>query len=133
MFIDRLLNQTNAPLLEQTVKFASARHKLILANIANVDTPNYRQADLSVRKFQELIGKRIEERRRVGKANVGFSDIAAEVENPTAGILFHDRNNRSMEHLASDMAKNAMMHNLAVELLRKQYQGMEAALRERIQ
>ena len=133
MFIERLMNQTNAPLLEQTVKFASARHKLILANIANVDTPGYRQADLSVRKFQELVSKRIDERRRVGKANVGFGDIEHEVENPTAGILFHDRNNRSMEHLASDMAKNAMMHNLAVELLRKQYQSLETALRERIQ
>jgi flagellar basal-body rod protein FlgB len=133
MFIDRLLNQTNAPLLEQTVKFASARHKLILANIANVDTPNYRQADLSVKKFQGLLAKRIEERRRVGKANAGFEGVGHEVENPTAGILFHDRNNRSMEHLASDMAKNAMMHNLAVELLRKQYQSLETALRERIQ
>ena len=32
----------------------------------------------------------------------------------------------------TDQAKNAMMHNLAVELLRKQFQAMEMALKERV-
>jgi flagellar basal body rod protein FlgB len=61
-----------------------------------------------------------------------FDDLRAEIESPRRGILFHDGNNRSMEQLMADQAKNAMMHNLAVELLRKQYSSLEAALRERI-
>ena len=44
-----------------------------------------------------------------------------DVQNPANGILFHDGNNRSMEQLMSDQAKNALMHNLAIELLRNQY------------
>ena len=47
-------------------------------------------------------------------------------------MLYHDGNNRSTEQLMSDQAKNAMMHNLAIELLRKQYQSLEMALRERV-
>ena len=32
----------------------------------------------------------------------------------------------------SDQAKNALMHNMVVELLKKQFSSLEAALRERI-
>jgi len=130
MFIERLLNNGPSPALEQVVGFTAQRHRLIAENIANVDTPGYRQKDLSVRKFQQLLGRRIEAV-RAGDAG-GFEDVRVEVENPVRGILFHDRNNRSMEQLATDLARNAMMHNMAIELLRKQYQQLEMALRERV-
>ena len=132
MFLERLLNQTNAPLLEQVARFTSARQGLIAQNIANIDTPGYRQKDLSVGEFYGLLRERADARKSAGPGSVRFDDIAMKVENPRRWLLFHDGNNRSMEHLASDMAKNAMMHNLAIELLRKQYQAMEMALRERL-
>jgi hypothetical protein len=36
-----------------------------------------------------------------------------------------------MEQLMSDQAKNALMHNFVIELLRKQFQTMEMALKDR--
>ena len=133
MFIDRLLSQGNAPLLEQMLRFTAARHRLIAENVVNVDTPNYRQRDLSLEKFQALLRGRVESRGEVRDAASGeFDGVAAELETPAGGILFHDGNNRSMEQLMADQAKNAMMHNLAVELLRKQFQAMELALKERV-
>jgi flagellar basal-body rod protein FlgB len=134
MFIERLLDQGPAPVLEQMLRFAAARHRLIAENVVNVDTPDYRQKDLSVEKFQAMLRERVEDRRDAGAgaANVGFDDVSAGVETPERGILFHDGNNRSMEQLMADQAKNAMMHNLAVELLRKQFQSLELALKERV-
>lgn len=133
MFIQRLLNQGNAPLLEQTLRFTAARHRLIAENVVNVDTPDYRQKDLSPERFHALLSARVDTRRAAGPgAAVSFDDVAAEIETPARGILFHDGNNRSMEQLMADQAKNAMMHNLAVELLRKQFQSLEAALKERV-
>ena len=132
MFIENLLNQGNANLLTQVLGFAAERHKLISENIVNVSTPGYRQKDLSVEKFQEMLRERVEAKRNAGPGGVGFDDIQGEIENPRNGILFHDGNNRSMEHLMTDQAKNAMMHNLAVELLKKQFAGLELALKERI-
>jgi flagellar basal-body rod protein FlgB len=131
-FIDRLLDQGSAPLLEQTLRFTAARHRLIAENVVNVDTPGYQQKDLSVEKFQALMRDRVEQRRDAGPGGVNFDDVAGELETPTRGILFHDGNNRSMEQLMSDQAKNAMMHNLCVELLRKQFQALELALKERV-
>ncbi len=132
MFVERLLNQGNAPLLEQMLKFTAARHKLIAENVVNVDTPDYRQKDLSLAKFQAMLRDRVAVRADAPPGTVGFEDIQAEVETPTRGILFHDGGNRSMEQLVTDQAKNAMMHNLVVELLRKQYQSLKGALQERV-
>jgi flagellar basal-body rod protein FlgB len=130
MFIDRLLNDGSSPVLEQVIRFSAERHRLIAENIANVDTVDYRQKDLSVKKFQAVLRKQIDAR-RAGRP-MSFQDLRQQVENPSRGILFHDRNNRSMEQLATDLAKNAMMHNFAIELLRKQYQTVDMALKERL-
>lgn len=132
MFIERLLNQGNAPLLAQVVRFTAARQELLAENIANIDTVGYRQKDLSVERFRRQLLKRVEDRRRLGPRGVTFDDMALEQETPVRGILYHDGNNRSMEQLAGDVAKNALLHNLAIELLRKQYMAMETALKERI-
>ena len=133
MFIERLINQTNAPLVEKVLGFASARHKLIAENIANVDTPGYRQKDLSEAKFFAMLRDRAAARRS-GSApgSLGYDDLNVGVENPRAGILFHDQNNRSMEQLASDQAKNGLLYMMAIELLKKQFSSMEAALKERV-
>lgn len=132
MFLERLLNQGNAPLLERWVQFTEARHKLIAENVVNVSTPNYRQKDLSVEKFNAMMRERIAARDEAAPGSVGFKDVQSEIERPRRGLLFHDGANRSMEQLMSDQAKNAMMHNLAIELLRKQFQSLEMALRERV-
>jgi flagellar basal-body rod protein FlgB len=130
MVIEGLFNRGSGPLLEQVVQFAAQRHNLLLENIANVDTPGYRQKDLSVGRFNSMLRERVDDRRRNGIAS--FDGIGGQLENPVRGILFHDRNNRSMEQLATDLAKNGMMHNLAIELLRKQFLQMEMALKERV-
>ena len=44
-------------------------------------------------------------------------------------ILFHDRNNRFVEKQMSDMAKNALRHNMASELLKQQYNLLRTAIR----
>lgn len=132
MFIERLLNQGNAPLIEQAVRFSMARQNLLVENVANVSTPGYVQKDLSVQKFNQLLRERVDMRRTAPKGTTRFDDLVGQLENPTRNILFHDGNNRSMEQLMADGAKNAMYHNMLVELLRKQMGSIESALRERV-
>jgi flagellar basal-body rod protein FlgB len=129
MVLDRLLNQGPLPLLEQELSFTDARQKVIADNIANVDTPGYQQKDLSVETFQSMLQEKVEQQESASPGSVRFDDIESEVENPTAGILSHDGNNRSMEQMMTDNAKNALMHNLVVELLRQQYQTLNEALK----
>jgi flagellar basal-body rod protein FlgB len=132
VFIERLINQGNAPLAEQVMRFTSARHQLLLENIANVSTPGYRNKDLNVAQFQHLLRDRVQERRGAPPGSVGFDGIDSEVFEPTGGLMFHDENNRSMEQLVTDGAKNALMHNLVVEILRRQFSSLQNALKERV-
>src|SRR4028118_119349 len=99
MFLNRLINQGNAPVLEQLLKFTAHRHRLIAENVVNMSTPDYQQKDLSLEKFQEMLRDRVAERREAGPGRVSFADIQAEVEEPERGILFHDGSTRSMEQL----------------------------------
>jgi flagellar basal-body rod protein FlgB len=132
MFIDRLMNQTNSPLLERVLQFASARHKLIAENMANVDTPGYRQKDLNEAQFFSMLRTRAADRAQAAPGTMAYDDIASDLETPSKGILFHDQNNRSMEQLASDQAKNGLLYTMAIEILKKQFSQMEMALKERV-
>ena len=131
MFIDRMLNDGAAPVLEQMLQFTTARHQLIAQNVVNISTPGYQQRDLSLSKFQSKLAERAAEAHDAGPGATRFDDITADMQEGARGILFHDGQNRSMEQLMSDQAKNALMHNLAIELLRRQFQTMELALKDR--
>ncbi len=132
MFVDRLLNQGPLPVLEQELSFTDARQQVLADNIANVSTPGYQQKDMSVDKFQAMLRDKVDQQNSAAPGSVNFDDIEQEVDNPANGILSHDGNNRSMEQMMTDNAKNALMHNLIVELLRNQYSAMEMALKERV-
>jgi flagellar basal-body rod protein FlgB len=131
MFIDRLLNDGTAPVLERLLDFTAQRHRLIAENVVNISTPGYRQKDLSLGRFQQMLRDRLDQRRDAGPGAVDFEDVRADVEDAEHGILFHDGQTRSMEQLMTDQAKNALMHNLVIELLRKQFQTMEMALKDK--
>jgi len=131
MFIDRLLNEDSSPLLEQWLKFTDARAELLGDDVVNASTPGYKQKDLSVDAFQKQLESHLETSETASPGSVSFDDINFDSDSATGGILFHDQNNRSMEQLMTDQAKNALMHNLAVELLRQQYSILTAALSEK--
>ena len=133
MFIQRLLNDGPAPTLEASVRFTADRHGLLAADVANLDTPGYVQRDVSPERFRAELRRRLDRDRRAGRPG-GFG-VAALRARPTPrgeGILFHDGQARSVEQLVTDQAKNALTHNLMTELLRKQFDLLETAIRERV-
>ena len=127
MFIDDLIGNGGATLtLERLLRFTEARQNVLTEDVVNVSTPGYKQKDLSVARFQRLL------QARLADGTDDLSDpVDAAVTHPEMGILSHDGNNRSMEQLMSEGAKNALMHNTVVELLRRQYQTLNEALTER--
>jgi flagellar basal-body rod protein FlgB len=130
MFIDEIINQGATPAIEQTLKFTSARQRLIDENVANIDTIGYVQKDLSPEKFQAVLRERLAAADE-GTRGQSLGDLGVDVENPKEGILFHDGNNRSPEELMSDGMKNALTHNLMIELLKKQFSMLETALQQK--
>lgn len=143
--IDGMFNCGSMPVTERLVQFTAARHQLILNNIANISTPNYRPQELSVDSFQQALGKAIDARRaKVAGSNQPLempdtreleftpSGIEVKPQNAAAGILFHDRNDRSVETEMKNLAENTMTHNMALSFLKSKYQLLETAIRERV-
>ena len=130
MFIDDVIGNGGAtPTLERMLQFTEARQNLLTEDVANVSTPGYKQKDLAVARFQRVLQARLAR----GDADAVDQDpVDAAVTHPEMGILSHDGNNRSMEQLMSEGAKNALMHNTVVELLRRQYQTLDMALKGQV-
>ncbi|MHC5113492.1 MAG: flagellar basal body rod protein FlgB [Planctomycetota bacterium] len=143
--IDGLTNGDAIPALERLVQFAGGRHRLIVHNIANIDTPHFRPADVSVEDFQARLGAAIDERRERHGAGGGAlkPESSREIEFTEEGmtlrpepvgdnILFHDRNDRDAERLTQSLVENFMTFRMASELLRNRYDLINTAIRERI-
>lgn len=141
--IDGMFEVGAMPALQRMVQFTGQRHKLITNNIANLSTPNFTPRDLDPASFQEALGEAID-RRREGPgvfnaplqprdtARVRFRDggLSVRAETPGRNILFHDRNNRSLEHQMQSLAENAMAHNGAMEMLKNQFDMLHSTIRE---
>ena len=121
-------------------------HRVLTDNIANFSTPAYRTKELSVESFREALGDAVD-RRRAGSggasgglemndtADLHFGDhfVASRRESHIdRNILFHDRNNRSLEHTMQDLAENTMAHNAAMEMLRSEFDLLQTAIQERV-
>ena len=128
--IDRLFNDANLPLLEKMTRFAAARERVLAHDIVNLSTPNFTPKDMSLDKFHDILQKQVQNK------TTDTADAAKEVEDALqpdeagGNILFHDRNNRSVEQLMNDQANNALMHNMMIELMRKQFAQIQEAAKE---
>jgi flagellar basal-body rod protein FlgB len=133
MIIDRMFQDSPTLAIEQVLKFTGARQKLLLNDVANISTPGYKQQDLSLDAFQRALAAQLD-----GPAESGASAgdaVAGAIDNPNEPakyILFHDGNNRSAEQLMTDGMKNALIHNVMIELLRDQFATLQSALKDNV-
>ncbi|MCC6908928.1 MAG: hypothetical protein IT430_13375 [Phycisphaerales bacterium] len=145
--IEGLFRESGIDVLERTVQFAGQRHRLIVNNIANLSTPNYRPTDVDAGAFRESMAKALGRRRAThpglrsetpirpkDTADIEFTNHGMHFKpRPTGrGILFHDRNDRDLEGLMAELAENTLTHRTATELLRARFATLQTAIRERV-
>ena len=144
--IDQLNNAGSMPALEMTMRFAAQRQRLIAHNIANIDTPNFIQKDVSVGGFQKTLDRAIRQRRqRTGGMHGdlewsetrelkrgGDGELTLSPQTPGDGVLFHDRNNRDIERLMQALAETTTAFKAASELYRNQRNIIDMAIAQRV-
>ena len=47
-------------------------------------------------------------------------------------VLYHDGTDVSLENQANEMAKNQMLHNLAITIMTSQFRVLQTAISERV-
>jgi len=139
--IDGLHASTSLRALERSLQYMSARHRLLAANIANIETPGYRPMDVSPQAFQAALRDAIESGRTGQGGSLAFDESApiAFTESGTLlkpevlseNIMFHDGNDRSMERLMQKLTENVYTFRMASQMLRNQFETLNTAIRER--
>jgi len=139
--LERLIGSGTTAALEQMAALTEARQKLLAENIANVDTPGYRRKRLDLSEFQEALAEALERHRQGGPMPLATTSqvqrdergrmILRPAVEPAENVTFHDGSNSRIERDMTEMSKNLLLHQVAVELLRRQYQMLEMAIRGR--
>lgn len=139
-----LVDSGAIPALEMTMRFAAKRQQLIAHNVANIETPDFRQADVSVRGFQKMLADAVDRRREDGEDAGPLSwtetaevrrgagrELTLRAGTSAGGVLFHDRNNRDLERLMQDQAENVGAFRVAADLLRTRFDILRSAIAQR--
>ena len=118
--------------LERVLNFRSIKHNLIVSNIANVDTPNYKAFDLIV---EEELGKALKAKnsnnierpreghlpfRKIGEGN-GRPKVVAEPQLSLRG----DGNSVEIDAMMAKLTENNLMYNALAQILSKKFNGLK--------
>ncbi len=129
-----IFQSTTIPALEQSLNFSQRRHELLAGNIANLDTPGYRQKDLDEKQFQNALADSIRSASDLSPRSLSPTTRDEMYSGPRSAseqIVFHDGSDVSLEHQVTELAKNQHLHGLAVTTMRSQFALLRAAITER--
>ncbi|MFZ9881815.1 MAG: flagellar basal body rod protein FlgB [Phycisphaerales bacterium] len=139
--IDGVLGSSSLPALERSLQFMSARQKLLAANLANAETPGYRAVDVDPAAFQASLREALDEGRTDAQGGIAFDDAAPVAFGPRGtelrpeflgdNILFHDGTDGSVERAMQRISENTYAFRMAAQLMRSQFEMINAAIRER--
>ncbi len=151
---ERLSTGSNFGALERAMQFASARQQVIANNIANWETPGFRPADVDVKAFQGTLAEAIEAEQarlsegltgegntdvdgglRIGESQqwkIGPMGMELTPEPLSDSLMGHDGNDRSVERILQSLTENLQMFRFAATMMRRQFQSIDAAIRERL-
>ncbi|HTW64579.1 MAG TPA: flagellar basal body protein [Bryobacteraceae bacterium] len=107
--VDAITNQ-----IERYMDLLSARQKLVVSNIANLDTPGYKTKDIDFQfEYMSLLQ----------------GDSPNVIDAPGLALK-SDENNVSMDREARLLAENALRFNVASNLMKTQLKEIESAIKE---
>ncbi len=124
------------PVLEKALDLRSRKHNLLVSNIANKDTPNYKASDLSFeREMEKLIGthKSLKLSKtcsgHIGSNNSGndYSDVTI-IKTSQGLAKGGDGNTVDIEKEMTSLAENHLLYDAATQIIRKKLQGLKVAI-----
>jgi len=104
-------------LIERALTIRSAYHKVLAGNIANADTPNYKEKDIDF--FEEIQKKTISQK-----------DIEVKDKIGDEGANSADGNTVNFENQMVKMTENSMMYNSLIQLVTKKFSMMRYVINE---
>lgn len=114
-------DKTIINLLEAGMKAEGLRQQVIANNIANLNSPGFRRADI---KFEELLQDAIKK-----QGSLDPDTIKPEIFQPQNTPLNEFDNDVSLDSEVGAMIKNTILHRTYMLILKKKYLQMDAAMK----
>ena len=106
--------------IQAGIQAESLRQKTIGSNIANLETPGYRRSDV---KFAETLSNAMG-----ADGEVDVDSVEMEIFQPKTTTVMENGNDVNLDLEVGEMVKNTLKHKAYVQLLKKKYMQMEAAI-----
>jgi flagellar basal-body rod protein FlgB len=120
-----MIETSTTEILTRFLDVDVARSKLIMANMANIDTPGYRTRDLN---FHAEMGRASVEASAGQLGELDYADFAP-VAHPVRGLVERpDGNNVSVEREGLLLAETQMKFNLGIQLLKDEFHTISQAI-----
>ena len=124
------------PLLSKALDLRSQKHRLMVSNIANVDTPDYKAFDLHVDEAMQKISERAN---KVSLHNTHPGHLSArpnhnqilkpQLQKSDSISLRGDGNTVDIDQSMADLAENSIMYNTATQIIKKKFEGLKLAIK----
>jgi flagellar basal-body rod protein FlgB len=128
--MDILFNKT-MNLLSGMLDYRSKRHKVIISNVANIDTEGFKPSDIS---FKQALGKanalgtpcrKVSPLATTDPGHIGRKESAA---GPVEVITSEE--NVKIDKEMANLAENQLMYNFTVDMLSRKFKGIKTVLTE---
>jgi len=122
--------------LERALDLRSLKHNLIVSNIANLDTPNYKAFDLVIEEeFDKVMGseKHIGLKKTHPRHIAAVRELPLHTVEPEASAISRfcsrgDGNSVDIDRAMADLTENSLMYNALAQILSKKFQGLKDAI-----
>ena len=123
-------------LLERAMDLRSTKHTVVMSNIANMDTPNYKAFDVMVEEELEKAKgsgysaeiKRTHQRHLSGKHAIE-GDVRPTLDKTSQVLLRRDGNTVDMDREMAKLSENNLMYNAMAQIISKKFQGLKDAIK----
>ena len=123
--------------LERSLNLRSKRHRVLSANIANIDTPNYKAFDLVLEDEFARTGQGIGNNMPLKRTHAhhlpmtGASADRVTLKHTKAPefSLRGDGNTVDLDKTMGDMAENTLLFKTAAQIISKKFQGLKEVIK----
>ena len=124
-------------MVHRTLDLRQAKHRVIISNIANEDTPGYRATDFNfldslqaAQKGQGPVTLAVTQGHHIGPRGEGFPQVVGKLSDVPAGDLPLDANSVNIELEMAKMSDNASRYNSAASIMAIRFRHLMGAIRE---
>jgi len=123
-------------LLERAMDLRSTKHNVVMSNIANMDTPNYKAFDVIIEEEMEKTKgagdttsvKKTHQKHLSGR-NGSMGDVQPTLEETAQTTLRQDGNTVDIDREMAKLSENNLMYDALAQVISKKFQGLKDAIK----